>query len=78
MQVRALIWACAVLVSTLALTTHTVAQTGVPLSGRLVGSLTRAPIAGATVIIEELRRETKSDPQGLFTFENVPPGLYQI
>lgn len=54
------------------------AQGGVNLSGRLVNAVSGEPIAGATVRLEELRRDTLSGSDGGFTFENVPPGTYHI
>ena len=54
------------------------AQVGVTLSGRLLNELSGEPIGGAVVVIEELRRETTSDPQGGFTFAEIPPGLYHL
>ena len=70
--------ACAVLVAALALIVPVAAQTGTTLSGRLVNSLSGDPIAGATVQIDELRRETMSGADGTFTFDNVPPGAYHL
>ena len=54
------------------------AQAGVTLSGRLVNSLSGDPVAGATVLLEELRRETTAAADGTFAFENVPPGTYHV
>ena len=54
------------------------AQAGVTLSGRLLNSLTGDPVAGATVQIDELRRQALSTADGRFTFENVPPGVYHL
>ena len=54
------------------------AQSGVPLSGRLLNSLTSEPVGGATVTIDELRREATSAADGGFTFDNVPPGTYHL
>ena len=54
------------------------AQGGGTLSGRLLNSLSGDPIAGATVVLEELRREAKSDRAGGFSFDNVPPGTYHV
>ena len=54
------------------------AQTGVALTGRLFDSLTGAPLSGATVQIDELRRQATSSPEGNFTFDNVPPGTYHL
>lgn len=71
--------ACAVLVTTLAATSvAAAAQASVAVSGRLVNSLSGDPIAGATVLIEELRREVTSDNDGAFRFEDVPPGTYHV
>jgi iron complex outermembrane receptor protein len=54
------------------------AQVGVSLSGRLVNSLSGEPIPGATVTLDELRRQTTSKEDGTFTFDNVPPGTYHV
>lgn len=54
------------------------AQPNGTLSGRLLNSLSGAPISGATVILEELRREAVSDTDGNFRFDNVPPGTYHL
>jgi iron complex outermembrane recepter protein len=78
MVVRMLIWACAVLVVALGMSSPVAAQDGVPLSGRLLNSLNGAPLAGATVQIDELRRQTMSADDGMFTFQNVPPGTYHL
>ena len=53
------------------------AQTGVRVSGLLLNSLTGAPVAG-TVVIDELRQETKSAADGTFAFDSVPPGNYHF
>jgi iron complex outermembrane recepter protein len=78
MVVRMLIWACAVLVVALGMSSPAAAQDGVPLSGRLLNSLNGAPLGGATVQIDELRRQTMSAGDGTFTFGNVPPGTYHL
>ena len=54
------------------------AQGTATLSGRLLHSLTREPIAGATVLIEELDREVTSGADGSFRFENLPAGQYHL
>ncbi len=48
------------------------------LEGRLVNSLSGDVIAGATVVIDELKRETVSGADGTFRFENIPPGSYHV
>lgn len=48
------------------------------LTGRLVNSLSGDPIGGATIQIDELRRETVAAADGTFAFENVPPGTYHL
>jgi iron complex outermembrane receptor protein len=75
---RTLSFVCAALVAALSLSTDAAAQPGAALSGRLLNSLSGDPIAGATVQIDELRRQTTSGPDGSFTFENVPPGIYHL
>jgi iron complex outermembrane receptor protein len=71
--------ACAVLAAALfAASVAAAAQTDTTLSGRLLNSLSGDPIAGATVVLEELRREATSGSDGAFTFDNVPPGTYHL
>ncbi|MGH9242397.1 MAG: beta-sandwich domain-containing protein, partial [Vicinamibacterales bacterium] len=60
------------------LTTHLAAQGGVPLTGRLLNSLSGAPIAGATVQIDELKRTAMSGNDGMFAFADVPAGSYHL
>ena len=66
------------LAAAVALSPPSAAQDGSRLSGRLLNSLSGAPIAGATVTVEELRREATSNDEGTFTFENVAPGTYHL
>lgn len=47
-------------------------------SGRVVDSLTAAPLPGAMVVIEELRREASADADAVYRFEDVPPGTYHV
>lgn len=54
------------------------AQGGLALSGRLVNSVTGDPIAGATVQIDELRREATSAAEGTFRFDDVAAGTYHL
>ncbi len=48
------------------------------LEGRLVNSLNGELLAGATVVIDELKREVVSGPDGTFRFENIAPGRYHV
>ena len=52
-------------------------QTAV-LEGRLVNSLNGGPLAGATVVIDELKQEVVSDADGAFRFDNLTPGTYHL
>jgi iron complex outermembrane recepter protein len=70
--------AFAALVCVLLLHDNAAAQSGVSLSGRLLSSVTGEAVAGATVVLEELTRETVSGPDGTFTFDAVPPGAYHL
>src|SRR5262245_39804566 len=79
MSVRTLSLACVLCVAAAVSTTSPAfAQTDAPLSGRLLNSLTGAPVANATVIIDELKRETTSSAEGMFTFGPVPPATYHL
>ena len=78
MLVRTLVRACAVFAMALVMTSQAAAQTGVPLSGRLLNSLNATPLGGATVQIDEIRRQATSGEDGTFTFDNVPPGTYHV
>lgn len=59
------------------------AQTATPVSGTtLSGKVTQGennlPMAGALVVIDELRREVRAGEDGTFVFEGVPPGQYHV
>ena len=54
-----------------------VAQTAV-LEGRLVNSLNGDAIANATVVVDELKREVVSGPDGTFRLDNIAPGAYHV
>jgi len=78
MNVRSFVRACAFVLCATVLTSGLNGQTGVTLSGRLVNSLSGDPIPGATVQIDELRRQTTSAADGTFMFDGVPPGAYHV
>src|SRR5687768_10102608 len=75
MRVRALCIACLCLFLSCVAAS---AQTGVIVTGRLLNSLSMEPVAGATVQLDELRRETVTTSDGSFSFDNVPPGMYHL
>jgi iron complex outermembrane receptor protein len=70
-------WAILV-VLVVANTSQATAQAGVNLSGTLTNSLTGDAIANAVVQIDELRRTTTSNSDGIFMFSDVPAGTYHL
>jgi iron complex outermembrane receptor protein len=76
------LWFCwigvAILVGVLGYPSRATAQAGVTVTGRLLNALSGEPISGATVQIDELRRQTVSAADGTFAFENVLPGTYHL
>jgi iron complex outermembrane receptor protein len=54
------------------------AQSNGSVSGHLLNSLSGDAIPGATVVIEELRRQTTSAADGTFSIPNVPAGSYHL
>ena len=54
------------------------AQTSTSLSGRVTQGDNNQPLAGALVVIDELRREVRTGVDGAFRFEGVPPGSYHV
>jgi iron complex outermembrane receptor protein len=54
------------------------AQESATLEGRLVNSLNGDLLAGATVVIDELKREVVSGADGTFRFDNLAPGRYHV
>lgn len=49
--------------------------------GALTGKVTRAggeAMAGAAVVIQELRRETRTDAEGAYRFDGIAPGEYHV
>ncbi len=75
---RTAVWSVLFTASLLAASSWPAAQTGTTLSGviRQVGS--DEPMGGALVIIDELRRETRTQPDGSYRFEGIPPGQYHV
>ena len=78
MRITFMVRACVLCAAAMLLATQVAAQGGVSFSGRLINALTTQPLPAATVVIEELRREAVSGPDGLFTIDNVPPGTYHL
>lgn len=78
MQRRSPLGACVAVLAVLAYTAGVVAQGGVTFSGRLLNSLSGDPVPGATIQIDELRRETTTAADGTFAFDAVPPGTYHL
>ena len=52
--------------------------TGTTLSGAITQSEANLPLAGALVVIDELRLETRTGEDGRYQFNNVPPGQYHV
>jgi iron complex outermembrane receptor protein len=65
-----------VAVSSLALTSSAAAQ-GAALSGKVTRD-NGDSMAGAEVVLEELKRDARTDADGIYRFENVPPGAYHV
>jgi len=49
-----------------------------PVRGRLVHSVTLAPVPGATVLVEETQAVTTTGPDGSFTLGDLAPGAYHL
>ncbi|MGE3179132.1 MAG: TonB-dependent receptor plug domain-containing protein, partial [Vicinamibacterales bacterium] len=54
------------------------AQGGSSLSGTVTRAGSGDPMAGAAVVIEELRRETRTDSAGVYRFDGLAPGAYHV
>jgi len=54
------------------------AQTGTTLSGTITQTGNGQPLAGAIVVIDELRKEVRAADDGTYRFENLPPGKYHV
>ena len=53
------------------------AQSGAFVSGKVTRD-NGEPMAGAAVVIEELKREVRTAEDGTYRFDNVPPGSYHL
>jgi iron complex outermembrane receptor protein len=51
---------------------------GTTLSGKVTQGENYLPMAGALVVIDELRREVRAADDGTYVFEGVPPGQYHV
>jgi iron complex outermembrane receptor protein len=78
MHARTYLFWCVMLTVTLGVNTPVAAQSGMTLSGRLINSLTTQPVGGATIQIDELKRQTTTGADGTFAFDNVAPGTYHL
>jgi len=54
------------------------AQAGTTLAGVVTQVENGQPMAGALVVIDELRRETRTGADGTYSFTGVPPGEYHV
>ena len=55
-----------------------IAQDTASLEGKLVNSLNGELLAGAAVVIDEVKREVISGPDGTFRFDSLAPGTYHL
>ena len=53
-------------------------QSGTTLSGTVTQTGNGQPLAGALVVVDELRKEVRTGDDGRYHFENVPPGQYHV
>jgi iron complex outermembrane receptor protein len=65
-----------VVVAALAIASDAAGQ-GATLSGKVIRDTGEA-MGGAAVVLEELRREARTEADGTYRFENVPPGNYHV
>lgn len=67
-----------VLVVSAAIALPAFAQTGTTLRGKVTQGESNLPMAGALVVIDELRREVRAGDDGAYVFDAVPPGQYHV
>jgi protocatechuate 3,4-dioxygenase beta subunit len=53
------------------------AQTGAAVTGRVTLDA-GDPMAGAAVVLEELKREVRTGEDGTYRFDGIPPGNYHV
>jgi iron complex outermembrane receptor protein len=56
----------------------TFAQSNATIRGTITNEVNRAPIAGVSVEITQLRRSVATDENGTYEFTNIPPGRYTL
>ena len=54
------------------------AQSGTGVSGTITDTVTHATVPNATVVIEELNRQGRTNSDGRFSIAGVPPGQYHL
>jgi iron complex outermembrane recepter protein len=60
------------------LSLNSFAQSATTLAGKVTQADSGQPLAGALIVIDELRREVRSADDGSYRFEAVPPGNYHV
>src|SRR5687768_3935194 len=78
MHVSSRILACALFVFAVFSNVRLSAQVAVTLEGRLIDSVSGAPIPAAAVQLDELKRTTTSAADGTFMFAGIAPGEYHL
>ena len=70
---------CSVLtILTVGLLPSTASAQTASLSGKVIRAGTSEPMAGAAVVIEELRREARTGEDGTYRFDGLAPGAYHV
>jgi hypothetical protein len=67
----------AAVVLTFSIAVPALAQTGAFVSGKVTRD-NAEPMAGAAVVLEELKREVRTADDGTYRFDAVPPGNYHV